>query len=397
MALLAMAAPASSGLAQAPPDRNAAAAELGRLEAERDTRERRIAALSRTAAQARAERERLQARLVAIAAERDRTEREVEASESRLRRLRGEARSAEARLRADRDSLEDVVAAMVALGQGRPPALVSLPADAADAARAALLIEESASRLSGRIRATRALMDDLQARRRAILLEDTRFAAAERKLAEARRTMGGLIADRQALERRLAGEADVERQRLNEIAARSASLSDLVAGLRALPGVAGQNPPPDAGRLKGRLIWPAAGRVTRGFGRAGGDPTTRSGTTLQVRPSAQVVAPADGRVVFSGPFRTWGQVLILDVGGGVHLVLAGLGQVAVEAGQTVLAGEPLGDMGASGGGLYLEVREGDTPTDPAPWFRPSGPSPAARAGRRATGRRRFWRALPPPS
>src|SRR5690606_5920606 len=92
-------------------------------------------------------------------------------------------------------------------------------------------------------------------------------------------------------------------------------------------------------------------------------------------------APADGNVLYAGPFRSYGQLLILDVGDDYHVLLAGMAGISVAAGQSVLAGEPVGAMGetriasalaASGTNLapelYVEFRKDGKPIDPAPWW-----------------------------
>ena len=87
-----------------------------------------------------------------------------------------------------------------------------------------------------------------------------------------------------------------------------------------------------------------------------------------------------GSVLYAGPFRSYGQLLILDAGDGYHVVLAGMSRINVTLGQSVLAGEPVGRMakpgwraprlqaGNSGPELYIEFRKDGKPVDPAPWW-----------------------------
>ena len=96
---------------------------------------------------------------------------------------------------------------------------------------------------------------------------------------------------------------------------------------------------------------------------------------------AQVTAPCDGWVVYAAPYRSYGQLLILNAGGGYHILLAGMERISVDLGQFVLTGEPVAVMGsgsqiASGPGsgqpvLYIELRKDGTPIDPSPWWAPS--------------------------
>ena len=95
---------------------------------------------------------------------------------------------------------------------------------------------------------------------------------------------------------------------------------------------------------------------------------------IRSRAGAPVVAPFDGRVLYAGPFRSYGLILIIDHGQGYHTLLAGLGRLHMAVGQTVLAGEPIGVMARDKGlsadrlDLYLELRHDGTPIDPLPWL-----------------------------
>jgi septal ring factor EnvC (AmiA/AmiB activator) len=114
------------------------------------------------------------------------------------------------------------------------------------------------------------------------------------------------------------------------------------------------------------MLRPVIGRVVNG-GSEGGE--RAPGLSFVTAPSAQVVAPADSRVLFAGRYHKEGQVLILEMGGGYDLVLAGLDRIDVRPGDQLLAGEPVGAMPRDGGGrLYFEVRDGGKGTSPAPWL-----------------------------
>ncbi len=130
---------------------------------------------------------------------------------------------------------------------------------------------------------------------------------------------------------------------------------------------------------KGTLALPAQGKRLKQFGDADGVGGTVKGISLQTRGEARIIAPADGWVVYAGTFRSYGQLLIINAGGGYHVLLAGMGRVDVSLGQFVLAGEPIAVMGAappaSQGGndssrpvLYVEFRKDGRPIDPGPWW-----------------------------
>jgi septal ring factor EnvC (AmiA/AmiB activator) len=122
-------------------------------------------------------------------------------------------------------------------------------------------------------------------------------------------------------------------------------------------------------------LAPAEGRIARGFGaREGGGPTLQ-GAVVRTRAGAQVVSPAAGEVAYAGEFRSYGQVLILNLDGGYAVVLTGLEAVRVRVGEAVRAGQPVGEMSAAATPapeLYVEVRRGGQPVDPGRWLSARG-------------------------
>jgi septal ring factor EnvC (AmiA/AmiB activator) len=130
---------------------------------------------------------------------------------------------------------------------------------------------------------------------------------------------------------------------------------------------------------KGSLPLPAQGKRLKRFGETDGVGGSLRGISLQTRGEARIIAPADGWVVYAGTFRSYGNLLIINAGGGYHVLLAGMGRIDVSLGQFVLAGEPVAVMGAAlqaGQGnnensrpvLYVEFRKDGRPIDPGPWW-----------------------------
>jgi septal ring factor EnvC (AmiA/AmiB activator) len=129
-------------------------------------------------------------------------------------------------------------------------------------------------------------------------------------------------------------------------------------------------------RPRHSLPWPAAGKVLSGFGREK-DPElgtwiVRQGVTIGTAGGSPVTAVAAGRVIFSGPFRSYGRVAIVDHGGGFFSVYGGLGEILKEKGAEARAGEPIARAGdgpdGSGGKVYFEIRRGTEALDPAAWL-----------------------------
>jgi septal ring factor EnvC (AmiA/AmiB activator) len=119
------------------------------------------------------------------------------------------------------------------------------------------------------------------------------------------------------------------------------------------------------------------------FGQQTRSGSKSKGVAFATRDQAQITSPCDGWVVYAGEFRSYDQVLIINAGGGYHLLLAGMAQINMQVGQFVLSGEPVGKMGAARPAadgsanaappiLYLELRSKERPINPDPWWGPSG-------------------------
>lgn len=122
---------------------------------------------------------------------------------------------------------------------------------------------------------------------------------------------------------------------------------------------------------RGRLPMPVRGKIVQLYGATDGFGQTSKGIRVETLPNAQVVAPSDGSIMFAGEFRGYGLLLIISHGESYHTLLAGMSEIYGTVGQSVLAGEPVGQMGASQGErptLYVELRRGGEPINPQPWM-----------------------------
>jgi septal ring factor EnvC (AmiA/AmiB activator) len=122
---------------------------------------------------------------------------------------------------------------------------------------------------------------------------------------------------------------------------------------------------------QGKLPRPAVGRLIGRYGEVTSTGLTQKGLTFETQPSAQVVAPYEGNVVYAGRFRGYGELLIIEHGEGYHSLLAGLARIDSTIGQWVVAGEPVGVMDSSDNQkpvLYVELRRDSQPINPLPWL-----------------------------
>jgi len=242
-----------------------------------------------------------------------------------------------------------------------PPALLVSPRSAEDAVRAAILVRAVQPELARRAAVFRARAEELQRLRRAITSVSADLFTSDSSLAEGRAAIERTIREKAALERQLQADAvDADR--------RAQVLNQQLRALGVAPGVAAQGPARPPAAAPARLLPPIQGALVRRFGQPGaGGSATTDGMTWRAGPGAAVRAPAAGVVEYAGPLKGWGGVLILDVGGGYRVVLAGLDRVSASPGRRIAAGEALGAMPVRPGpDLYLELRREGAPVDPAP-------------------------------
>ncbi len=292
-----------------------------------------------------------------------------------------------------REQLVESLAALQRLDLEPPPALLVKPQDALAAARGAMLLGTVVPELKG-------IADDLSEQIRTladltrnIARERDRMAQDAKALATERRRIDELLVAKR--QEQIVSTEDAKRaaDKFQKLAGRARSLRDLLGGLEndvptfaALrPSLSGdQIAPPAFASLRGSLRSPAIGRITQRFGTDDGTGSISQGVILESRAGAQVVSPADAEIVFAGPFRSYGNVLIITPGDNYLIVIAGLAEVYATPGQQLLAGEPVGQMApahdaaangpnridaGTGPVLYIELRKDGAPIDPAPWIR----------------------------
>jgi septal ring factor EnvC (AmiA/AmiB activator) len=376
------------------------------------------------------ERAALNENLIRIASRVQASETKLTAIEARLETLSGQEDQVRASIGERHATIARLLAAMQRIGRQPPPALITRRKDALKMVRSAMLMASVFPELKFQADGLSSELDDLVRFGEGIKLQRDKLKSENDKLIAARDVIGGLIAEKQALEK----SRQTKLAKIREAAKRHAStvsyLGELVqrmdkeiaaAGLaqyeaeleanrnreKALAqaesrGRTGVDQKPakitkvaflSPGRLKpaveftntkGKLARPVSGRQIRAFGGGNELGEKAKGISIASRPNAQVTSPVDGWVAYADEFRTYGQLLIINAGGGYHVLLAGMERIDVEIGQFVLAGEPVAVMGEKarsgndeGGSvktsrpgqvLYVEFRKNGRSIDPGPWW-----------------------------
>ena len=320
----------------------------------------------------------LQHKLVTTAARVATLEREKARLDIDIARLTADNERLSASFERDRASVSRLLAILERLQHDMPPAMALRPDDALSAARGAMLIGASLPSVYDDAAVLARRIDLLRSTRQALVLRRAQAARNADYLAQARIELDQLVAMKRL-------EADAAQShygdlkaKLDKIASEAANLQALlekVANLRSNPAVqsvvtvTAQNGAAGSKLARNSLVCPVVGMVVSG-GMDGVGGAAAPGLTYVAGPGGQVISPADGTVLFAGPYHKSGQVLILEMADGYDAVLAGLDHLDVRPDDQVLAGEPVGTMSKSSQQprLYFELRQNGRAMNPAPFI-----------------------------
>ena len=407
--------PAAAPSAVAPPEQPAGPAvpteaDLQALEQTLTLSQERIDALKAEIGEMEGDRTRQNAALIAAAQRVKMAEIEVADVEQRLSDLIVSELDVRGRLDGSNGEIANVLAALERISLNPPPPLIVDPDDALGSARSAILIAAIVPQLQARADAVTADLKALTEIKTQALAEEATLRANHQVLEEERLRIATLVAARrrgidQRTEQLAAEEAEAV-----ALAGRATTLQELIGSLSERAAAVSNNTPsvpvdPDAPVLspeqvrtalantartepaipfsaaRGFLTMPANGVNVVDFGAGDGFGGVSQGLSVMTRADAQVVAPADGWVLYKGPYLNYGQIVILNTGESYTALLAGLETVTVDIGQFVQMGMPLGTMGSRTIGrsvttnagadqptLYIELRQNNEPVDPTGWW-----------------------------
>ncbi|MBT2131612.1 peptidase M23 [Planktotalea lamellibrachiae] len=295
---------------------------------------------------------------------------------------------------AESERLSELLGVLQTIERAPEPALLIHPDGPIGTARSGMILSELAPALQQQAELLKAGLEELATIRSlqegAVDTLKTGLMGAQTARAE----LSQAIAARTELPRRFV-QNDAAMQSLIES---SDTLAAFASGLLSDPATNVGSDLSDFPSGKGRLNMPVLGRILRGFNDADAAGIKRPGWVVAARPLALVSTPWPATIRYLGPLLDYGNVAILEPGEGYLLVLAGLGQLFGEVGEVLSQGAPVGLMPGNlaaneapsgdeigedqaflidivqGTGveasetLYIELRDNQTPVDPADWF-----------------------------
>jgi murein hydrolase activator len=377
--------------------------ELGQLEQQLTLSAEEQARIKADVEEAQADQEAISARLVIIGKTIQSQEAAIGQAESKIKSLQKKAVVIRADLAAKQDVLSELLAGLQRLEQNPPPALVVEPDDVLAALRGAMMFGAIVPELRGEAEKLAFTLAELEDTKTRLETEKTALARSTEALKVSQAELDGLIDKKKQLVSEGAAKLNAEKERNAELADKAQNLKQLIADLEAArkreetaaaKKMAAEEiekkrqqdllsrPRIAFTQTKRKLEYPAQGKIVMKFGDSDGLGGKLRGVAIATLDEARVMAPADGKIEFAGPFRSYGQLIILNAGEGYLVLLAGMGDITTEIGQTVRAGEPLATMGRGPSSvtllgdqvqekrpvLYIELRKNGDAIDSSPWW-----------------------------
>ncbi|MDH3335473.1 MAG: peptidoglycan DD-metalloendopeptidase family protein [Rhodospirillaceae bacterium] len=369
--------------------------------------------LKSAASKLKAEVDKLNISMIAAAKRVQDHEEKVFEIESQLSDLKHNAKIKEDRLAQRANQFSGVLMALTKMSRIPTEALIVQPMAPEDMVRSAVLLRSAVPQLENSAQSLRDELDGISIARAQVEERKAILLSASRSLQDEQRSLEKIIKSKVALRAEAISKSRAAASQMRELSKKASTLRELMAkieqsraelakqrgsipnvnegsasegmattgGIRKIhsaPGVADSQGAQgefigSISKARGQLPFPAVGRLVGLYGQDLGNGITRKGISIETRTSAQIISPFDGKVVFSGPFRGYGQLLIIDHGEGYHSLLAGLGRIDAVLGNSVLAGEPVGVMNETGEPpvlpvLYVEFRRNNEPVNPLPWL-----------------------------
>ncbi len=288
------------------------------------------------------------------------------------------------KLKTDYGNVGNLILALQRIKRVPPEALLAKPGGPLDIAQSAMLLNSTLPSLLGRAENLRSDLGKIKRLQSSLNADREKLLDESRLLAERREKMTVLLDRRKDLYEKTQGEHKEQQELLGQIARRAQSLQELVeqieqnkkreearklakAAVISAPRPMPQKISATTG-LPGKALFPVAGNIKVNYGEYDELGAVSNGITIDARTGGVVVAPMQGTVRFAGPFKRFGQLVIIEHDKEYQSLIAGLARIDTVAGRTIQKGEPIGLLGDQQAALYYELRQNGVPVNPSVKF-----------------------------
>lgn len=319
--------------------------------------------------------------MVSVAEKIQNNEKEIKSLENRIINLEIKKSVLEDNLRADRASISRLILALEKIRRTPPEAMIARPETPYKIAQSAMLmggilpsIDRHAEKLSKNLETLNTVQTEL---------EEEKEAAGNVKanLDKQHKTLKELIAEHKKLYVETNKNLKISEINIKKISMQAKNLNDLVDRLKKeeqaererqkqliAKKAALKKVPPSNEQSR----FPISGIIRTSYNQKDDTGSKSNGLTFEGRPGGIVTAPMNGKISFTGTFKRYGNIVIIEHDGGYHSLLAGIEDISANIGDVVKIGEPIGLLPKSSliphPTLYYELRKNGKPTNPAAKF-----------------------------
>lgn len=315
-----------------------------------------------------------QKKLIKLASSIQKNEASLQKLDKQIYELETQQGGVQKALQEDQKALADVVMALQRIRRLPPEALIAKPDTPLETAQSAMLMKnmlpglyEQAESLKANLEKMETLESELRDKRK-----DVKKASA--KLQEEHSKLSTLVEKREKLYRATQKDIEAREKKARKIAQKARSVKDLVKNLdeerkkRTASKKTARATPKSIPKV-GQARLPISGIIKTGYNEPDNFGAPNQGIDIEGRGGALVVAPMGGVIRFSGAFKNYGNMVIIEHKKGYHSLVAGLEKLDTVVGQSVEAGEPLGKLHYAEAGekpvLYYELRYNGKAINPA--------------------------------
>lgn len=333
-------------------------------------------------------------------------EEKISSMETELQQLQTELSSAEAEFSIEDENLIKTLSALQNLALKPTESLFVQPLTPVEIIRSAMLLRETVPYLEQNAQRIKGKLEQIEKQKQKVENQFNQIKKRKQTLENEHAELKSLAQKKSALRKSIEKQSAAAKKKVAQLASQAQDLRDLLnklekerlaqkrrqeqeaekkrlaeerrkkqeesqrADLIKLKPQAIKELGEDFIQAKGKLPMPARGRIVTRYGEETSKGVSSKGIIVKTRPQAQVISPFDGNVIFAGPFRGYGNLIIIEHGAGYLSLLAGLDSIDCELGQMLLAGEPVGQMpDSSESKLYIEIRKDNHPINPLTWIK----------------------------
>ena len=317
-------------------------------------------------------------RAAAVGERLQQSERRVTSEEDALEKVNADVAAKRKEFEERKSDYTKTVLSLLRMRAMPTTAIFSSPEDTATLLRTASVLEKTNQAVAAKAGRLRSDVNQLKRLQTSAAARDGATRAEKATLKVEQTNLARELAARQKLQAKLNIDHAAAEANVAELSRASQSLQELIGKLAENEKTQQRDRPSAKTKAKlrsfdgkkGSLRAPVAGVVIHRFGEHQNANGSYRGMVFKARAGATVVAPYDGEIVFTGPFRDYGNMVLIKHKNGFISLIAGLGKVTASLNQAAILGEPIGSMPESGNGeAYVELRDGDAkPIDPADWF-----------------------------